>query len=90
VIAKFLRGKISEKEFFRKDPPPRGVPAHSWAVRRPGTQSSEAWFFAGLKRVVDGDKKNAAEYFRKCSTAPGKYELERELAEAELKAIRAK
>jgi tetratricopeptide (TPR) repeat protein len=87
TIANFLRGKISESEFFLNDPPPRYTNGVIMPNRPAGTQSCSAWFYAGLKRLVDGDRKTALEYFRKASTADANNKLDREFARSELNGL---
>jgi hypothetical protein len=58
------------------------------AAAKSGKRSCEALFYAGLKRLLDGDKKKAIKYFKECATADGPNELtERELARARLRSM---
>ena len=45
----------------------------------------EAWYYAGLKRLLNGDKAGAAEAFRKAVAAGEKTTNGNDFAEAELK-----
>ena len=47
----------------------------------------EAWFYAGMKKLLGGDKAAAANYFKKCLATEQKDFTEYLLAEAELKAL---
>ena len=46
-----------------------------------------AWFYAGMKKLLAGDKKAAADYFRKCLATDQKTLTEYEMASTELKAL---
>jgi hypothetical protein len=48
-------------------------------------QTSESWYFAGLKQRLAGDKQKAADYFGRCAAARQTAYLEYILAMAELK-----
>jgi hypothetical protein len=50
-------------------------------------QHCEAWYFAGMKRLLAGDKPGAIEAFHKCLTTGQKDYCEFLLAEAELQAL---
>lgn len=45
----------------------------------------EAWYYAGLKRLLNGDRAGAAEAFRKAVATDEKTTNEYDFAEAELK-----
>ena len=49
----------------------------------------EAYFYAGTKRLIDGDKKTAQDYFEKCVATGLKNFSEYDCAAAELKALKA-
>lgn len=52
--------------------------------KRPERQG-EAWYYAGLRRLLNGDKAGAAEAFRKAVATGEKTTNENDFAEAELK-----
>jgi len=78
-IGQFLLGKRTERDFLA-------------AVTAPDAEAQkgrlcEAWFYAGEKRLVEGDGKGARECFRQC-LATGKTDfVEYQLAAAGLKAM---
>ncbi len=78
-LANFLLGKISEQEFLA------GVSSSD--AKRQSARRCEAYFFAGMKRLVQADKTNAADYFRKCVATNEKTYKEYALAQAELKVL---
>jgi tetratricopeptide (TPR) repeat protein len=78
-IAEFLLGQIGEDDLL-------AAAASSDGPKDQG-QHCEAWYFAGMKRLLDGDKPGAIEAFHKC-LATGKNDYcEFLLAEAELQAL---
>lgn len=52
-------------------------------------QHCEAWYYAGMKRLLAGDKKTAADYLNKCLGTREKNFDEYILAQAELKSLGA-
>jgi len=70
-IGNFLLGKISEDDFLVS------------LSDNPGT----AWFYAGMKRLLNNDRASAAEDFRKSMATGDKTTDEYQLAAAELKAL---
>jgi len=40
-----------------------------------------------MKKLLSGDKKTAADYFRKCLATEDKYHVEFQMAQSELKAL---
>ncbi len=50
-------------------------------------QHCEAWFYAGMKRLLAGDKETAADYFHKCLATGQKSFSEYQMAASELKAL---
>ena len=89
TIADFLRGNTTESEFFLDDLPPRYTNGVIMPFRPAGTQSCSAWFYAGLKRLFNGDRRKAMDYFMRASTADGESKLDREFARSELKAMKS-
>jgi hypothetical protein len=89
AAANFLIGRIKEADFFSVPPPLyKDIPTRMkyWPA---GKRSCEALFYAGLKRLLDGDKEKAIKYFKECATADGPNELiERELARVKLQSMR--
>jgi tetratricopeptide (TPR) repeat protein len=57
-IGRFLLDQISESDFLGD--------ATSSDVEKDRAQHCEAWYYAGMKRLLAGDKKTAADYFNKC------------------------
>ena len=78
-IANFLLGKISESDLI-------GAAVSPDAKKQQG-QNSDVWFFAGMKRLLAGDKTGAADFFRKCQALNSKNCSEYYFARAELKAL---
>lgn len=70
-IGNYLLGRISEEDF----------------LTTLGSDSCAAWFYAGMKRVLDKDTAGAAEAFKKSVAAGDKTAYEDGMAEAELKAL---
>ncbi len=85
ATAQFLIGEMKEKDYFSFPPPPYGNFPSRLKFWPAGKHSCEALFYAGLKRLVDGDKKKAIAYWQECATADGpRLLLEREFAQTEL------
>jgi lipoprotein NlpI len=85
-IALFLMDQMTEPDFFKA--------AESKDPKKEKNQHFEALFFAGAKRLVDGDKTAAAGYFQKCVAASIKDTMEYQgteyqSAEAELRFLKA-
>jgi lipoprotein NlpI len=80
-ICEFLLDKISEADLF--------AAADSTDPKKERTQHCEAWYFSGMKYLLAGDKKTAANYFTKCSATQDPNSDAYTLAESELKAVRA-
>ena len=78
-IANFLLDKISETDFF--------VAAASPDAKKERGQRCQAWFYAGMKRLLNGDKTTAADYFRKSVATEKKTFNEYQFAKAELHAL---
>jgi lipoprotein NlpI len=57
-IARFLAGRLDETGFFKA--------AENANKKKESGQMCEAWFYAGSKRLIDGDNAKAGEYFGKC------------------------
>jgi len=88
AAAKFLIGRINEADFFSVPPPLHKDIATRMKYWPAGKRSCEALFYAGLKRLLDGDNEKAVKYFKECATADGPNELiERELAKAKLQSM---
>ena len=80
-IGTFLIGGISEPKFL--------AAALDGNKRTDEVQHCEAWFYAGTKRLVLGDKTTAKEYFEKCRAFDMKGLLEWGSALAELRLLEA-
>jgi lipoprotein NlpI len=74
-IDNFLLGKMSEQDLL----------AAADSIQERPDQQCEAWYYAGLKRLLNGDKAGAAEAFRKAIATGEKTTNEYDFAEAELK-----
>ena len=57
-IGRLLLDQISESDFLGG--------ATSSDVEKDRAQHCEAWYYTGMKRLLAGDKKTAADYFNKC------------------------
>ena len=57
-IARFLVGKMTEPDFFAASASPD--------AKKERAHKSMAWFYAGMKHLLTGDRTTAADYFRKC------------------------
>ena len=79
TIGGYLLGSVSESELFAC-----ASGANAWKLKG---ETCEAWYYAGMKRLLGGDKKGAAEYFRNCVATKMDDYVEFELAHAELKAL---
>ncbi len=78
-MAKFLLGQITEDELF-------AAAKTASPVEMTG-QLCEAWFYAGKKKSLAGDRQSAASYFRKCLQT-GRMDFEEyAFAKAELKVL---
>jgi lipoprotein NlpI len=80
-IGLFLTGKISEADLL--------AAAANPSVKVDREQHCEAWFYAGTKRLIDGDKPTAEDYYRKCIKTGITYFEEYQSAEAEMNAMSA-
>ncbi|MBI2900212.1 MAG: tetratricopeptide repeat protein [Planctomycetes bacterium] len=78
-IAGFLTGRISESDFLNA--------AESTDEKTDRERKCEAWFYAGTRRLIDGERDKAKEYFQKCLDTGVKTFCEHASAEAELRAL---
>jgi lipoprotein NlpI len=78
-IAGYLLGKVSETDFF--------TAAKSVNERTELQQLCQAWFYAGMKKLLVGDKIAAGHCFGKSVSTEEKMVFEYPMAEAELKAL---
>ena len=76
-IDNFLLGKMSEQELLAAN-----------SIKEQPEQQCEAWYYVGLKHLLNGDKAGAAEAFRKAVATGDKTTNEYDFAEAELKDLR--
>jgi tetratricopeptide (TPR) repeat protein len=77
-IQAYLLGNLSEREFLAAVSPDRKIDPYN---------RCEAWFYAGMKNLLDGNKAAATELFKKCvATGPRTIE-EYAFAKAELKTL---
>jgi tetratricopeptide (TPR) repeat protein len=77
-IGKFLLGRIPESELFAMT---------VQDARKERVQYCSAYYYAGMKKLLDGDKATAAEDFRKCLAMEQTAFAEHRLARAELKSL---
>jgi hypothetical protein len=75
-VGRFLAGHLTEADFLNA--------AADTNVRIDREQHCEAYFYVGSKRLVEGDKTAAANYFKKCVATDVKQFGEYQSAEAEL------
>ncbi|MFA5190462.1 MAG: hypothetical protein WC740_07050, partial [Verrucomicrobiia bacterium] len=78
-IAEFLLGKISEGNLMAAAASPNSY--------RERGRRTEGWYYAGMKRLLAGDKTGAADCFRKCLAMDRKGRMNHYCAQAELKAL---
>jgi lipoprotein NlpI len=78
-VCSFLIGKINETEFL-------GGTRSYFAFHQQGHEC-EAWYYAGLKRLLAGDKNGAVDAFRKSIETNARRFQEYNLAEFELKRL---
>jgi len=76
-IDNFLLGKMSEQDLL--------AAADSLEEKKGTKPQCEAWYYAGLKRLLNGDGAGAAEALRKAVATGEKTTNEYDFAEAELK-----
>ena len=77
TLRHYLVGQTYESELIKE--------AGNVNRKQDAEQKCEAWFYAGSKRLVEEDKKTAAEYFEKCVLTDQKQFFEYHSAVAELK-----
>jgi tetratricopeptide (TPR) repeat protein len=78
-IAAFLLDRTNEADLI--------ADATSTNQRKDQGQHCEVWYFAGMKRLLAGDKATAIDYFRKCVSTGQKDYCEYILAQAELQVL---
>ena len=79
TIAGYLLGSVTEADFF--------AAAGSPNARKSQGQTCEAWYYAGMEKLLDGDQNAAAEYLQKCMATNKKDYVEYGLAQSEAKAL---
>jgi len=79
IVSKFLQGGMNEADFISA--------AAATDARKDEIQHCQAWYYAGIKRLLAGDKSHASDDFRKCLATNQKDENAYFLAQAELKAM---
>jgi len=80
-VGYFLVGQLKESELFKL--------AENSDKKRDNNQHCEAYFYAGTKRLIAGDKTTALEYFEKCIATDAKGYTEYQSAAAELHLLKA-
>jgi lipoprotein NlpI len=78
-IAGLLLDKVTEADFF--------AVASSPETETDRGQHCEGWYYAGMKRLLAGDKKTGGDYFRKCIATEEFGFTEYLLAQVELKTL---
>jgi lipoprotein NlpI/uncharacterized protein YecT (DUF1311 family) len=78
-VTSFLLDKINQADFLAAAASPDTEKEHN--------QRCDVWFYAGMKRMLAGDKATAIDYFQKALATGAKTENEYEFAGAELKAL---
>jgi len=79
TIGKYLLDQIDEADFL--------AASASVDPQQNQQQQCESWFYAGIKRLLAGDKVVASQYFHNCLTTTQKDYAEYALARAELKIL---
>ena len=78
-VGHFLTGQSSEADFLKA--------AADTNAKTAQEQYCEAYFYAGMKHLIESDKTTAADYFKKCLATNVKYFEEYQSAEAELRLL---
>jgi lipoprotein NlpI len=78
-IGRFVIGGLSEDDFFRA--------AEFPDAKTDKDQKCEAYFYAGIRRLLDGEKGKARECFEKCLQTGARANLEYSSARSELQAL---
>ncbi len=78
-IADFLLDRTTEADLIAS--------ADSPEVKKDQDLHSQVWYFAGMKRLLAGDRKMAIEYFRRCLATRKKDSFQYILATAQLRAL---
>jgi tetratricopeptide (TPR) repeat protein len=78
-IGKFLLGKLTENNFLASASDPDPVKAQE--------QLCETWYYIGMKDLLSGDKKQAADDFRRCIDTKRTQFVEYILSKAELASL---
>jgi Tfp pilus assembly protein PilF len=78
-VGHFLTGQLSEADFLEA--------AADTNAKTDQEQHCEAYFYAGMKHLLESDKTTAADYFKKCLATNVKYFGEYQSAEAELRRL---
>jgi Tfp pilus assembly protein PilF len=81
IIARFLTGELSEPELLHAAECPN--------IKTSDGRHCEAWFYAGSKRLINGDALSATADFNQCLAANSKNFTEYRSAKAELKFLQA-
>ncbi len=78
-VAGFLLDEVTEAHLFAS--------TFSPDAEKTREQLCEAWYYSGMKKLLSGDKKTAASYFRECLATEQKNFVEYRLARAELRSL---
>jgi tetratricopeptide (TPR) repeat protein len=80
TIGRFLLNGITETELFER--------ARSSDPKKSRGLGCEAWYYAGMKRLIAGDRTTATDYFRKCLATGETLFNEYRFAQAEIDAMK--
>jgi HEAT repeat protein len=80
-VGRFLTGQLTETDFLNA--------ATNTNAKTDREQHCEAYFYAGMKRLIENDKTTAVDYFKKCLATGVKHFEEYQSAEAELRFLLA-
>ncbi len=78
-MARLLTDQLSEDDFFKA--------AESPDPKTDRGQKCEAYFYAAIRRLIDGDREKAREYLEKCLQTDAKTYFEYSSARSELQAL---
>jgi lipoprotein NlpI len=79
IVAGHLLGKVTQDDLF--------AAAKSPDTKRELGQLCEAWFYSGMKKLLEGNKTVAADHFQKCLATEQKIFVEYQFAQTELKSL---
>ncbi|HEY5297027.1 MAG TPA: tetratricopeptide repeat protein [Verrucomicrobiae bacterium] len=86
-VCPFLTGQLSEPDFFKAAENTDNQTNQEQASETVPEQHCEVYFYAGSKRLIEGDKTAATDYFKKCLATECKEVGEYNSAAVELKSL---